>query len=367
MEHTPEETQQKPAGDEQQNKPIAEVPPSRPGILKSTQSSFQPLKQASTKTLRFQMDEHEEPLPAAPLAPTTPTPQEQVSEAGASASPPTQDKPKEVRSKIDVSPPMSLSTENSLSESRSSSTSSSLSQGSGDSDSPERSDFMEERGALSAASAAVPAAPTAPIFKLLGGHKLKLPPWFPEDVIRYFAAPSQTQGDKARDAETRRQHAESGDAEEEDDSSTSLPFEDAPWRPSLPHQTLMALLGGLALVFLVSAMVRDSRRSGDVSTMRQHFEQDVAVSTVNVGENQDSPLPQIPLNDIEEPPQATVTPDKPTFADSENPAEATAPTEASDLSDLPKLQEVLGKVRQMRSGTLRPLRIQKVSLTLESN
>ncbi|KAK8765864.1 hypothetical protein V5799_007354 [Amblyomma americanum] len=380
MDHrAPEETLKQPAGSQPPQLP-PELPTktARPGILKSPPSLFQPQKEPSTKTLRFKMDQPVQSQPAALLAPPTPTLETPASEAGAQPAIPSQGKLEEnrdVHEKVEISSTMSESIQESLSESSTSSTSSSPFQSSVSLDSPERLVPPQKKRAASAPAAGVVITPTTQMVRRLGGRRMALHGWFPDGITRLMAG--RNDRDKSGNGTPHRRAQESGDTEQDDESSPSPLFEDVPWRSSLPLQTLMGLLGGLALVFVISLMLRESRRNGGGNIESRQLEEAVTIGAEDPDEHQKSmPLPQITLSDIKEPPQASVGPGKATACSGgdthcfalhdETPAESTELSATSATPVQPTIssgqQEVFGKVRQMRSDTLHAPRRAKVSL-----
>ncbi|KAH7979439.1 hypothetical protein HPB49_009424 [Dermacentor silvarum] len=387
MEPTLEEERQPPASDERpKSTPELTPKPLRPGILKSPPGSAEPLKQASTKTLRFKMDESPEPVPPAsptapapPAPPTTSAPPASTSQMTAvpgeavalrQTSEPVQHKGRHDRmgDSPEISPSLSEGTEETLSEGHSSSSSSSSSSQSGDD-----WDVPGEHPAKSNAPSAATAAATAPaVHGLLGDHSVKMPSWIPDDMMRYFSSFGRKEGDKVlQEAGASRTALEIEDADDEDDTSLSPPLEDAnPWRTPLVQCALVALLGVLTLVLVVAAVAEASRKSVSQSVAKRELDVDDAITTVGPEESHDyMPVPQVPLNDIEESSRraaATVrssgnTEGDASFFRSDSVEDASALVATSETQVIPSTsgerpQEILGKVRQLKGHTIRPSR-----------
>ncbi|KAK8786038.1 hypothetical protein V5799_007599 [Amblyomma americanum] len=197
------------------------------------------------------MDQPVQSQPSAPLAPQAPTLQTPASEAGAQHDIPNQGKAeenKDVHENVETSSTMSESTQESLSDSSTSSTSSSLFQSNVSLDSPEwLVPPKKKRAAASAPAAGAVIAPTTQMVRWLGGRTMALRSWFPGGITRLLAG--RDDREKSRNGTPRHRTQQSGDTEQGDESSPSPLFENVPWRSSLPLQTLMVLLGGLALVW----------------------------------------------------------------------------------------------------------------------
>ncbi|XP_070385158.1 uncharacterized protein [Dermacentor albipictus] len=389
MEPTLEGARQPPAKAERpKSTPELTPKPWRPGILKSPPRSAEPLKQASTKTLRFKMNEAADPV--APASPTAPAPSADPAAHATSAPPAStsqttavpgeavalRQRSEPVHSKgsrdmigdsPDILPSLSEGTEETMSEGHSSSSSSSSSQSSDDRDVPWV--HLTKNSASSAATAASKAVSTAPAvqtFGMLGDHSVKLHSWIPKDMMRYFLKFSRKEGDKVRQvAGESRTAREIAEADDEDDTSLSPRLEDAyPWRTPLAQCALAALLGGLALVLVVAAVAEASR------VAKREVDSVADIPTIGAEESPDYvPVPQVPLNDIEEPSRraaVTVRPSIDTEGDAsflrrESVEDSSALVGTSETQVVPSTsgerpQKILGKVRQLEGDTTRPSR-----------
>ncbi|KAH8032924.1 hypothetical protein HPB51_003801 [Rhipicephalus microplus] len=364
------------------------------GILKSPTGSAEPLKQPSTKTLRFKMDKSTEP--ASPPSPTVPTyaapsttsappafvsrttavPAKAVSSRQAFNPFKHQAKKEFMKDILEISPSQSESSDETSSDGPSSSSSSSSSHSGEEWDVPEK--HPAKNSATMTMADAATATPVGVTYGRLGDNIIKLPSWISEDMMRYFTSFNHKEGTKAQHmasaaaAVADQAAQESVDAEVDDDDTSPSPPIKGSWRTPLAQCALVTLLGGLAIMFVVAAVTQASRKG--VSQNAEMLDSDVIETTVSPEGSQDyAPVKQVPLNDIDEPSLrvgATVRASGDSEAgaqflrrDSQKEGHAIA-----SMSETPIVfytpgqtqQEIIGKVRLLKADTVRRLRKAKV-------
>ncbi|XP_075732919.1 uncharacterized protein LOC142775404 [Rhipicephalus microplus] len=360
------------------------------GILKSPTGSAEPLKQPSTKTLRFKMDKSTEP--ASPPSPTVPTyaapsttsappafvsrttavPAKAVSSRQAFNPFKYQAKKEFMKDILEISPSQSENSDETSSDGPSSSSSSSSSHSGEEWDVPEK--HPAKNSATMTMADAATATPVGVTYGRLGDNIIKLPSWISEDMMRYFTSFNHKEGTKAQHmasaaaAVADQAAQESVDAEVDDDDTSPSPPIKGSWRTPLAQCALVTLLGGLAIMFVVAAVTQASRKG--VSQNAEMLDSDVIETTVSPEGSQDyAPVKQVPLNDIDEPSLrvgATVRASGDSEAgaqflrrDSQKEGHAIA-----SMSETPIVfytpgqtqQEIIGKVRLLKADTVRRLR-----------